>query len=87
MNDYLDEKKAFFNKHGEYHVVDHGMEYDRYFKTYAFADGAGWYEECGACSEDVEVEVHGIKVKSTVKLFRVEYWSSESPSKFYYEKY
>jgi hypothetical protein len=37
--------------------------------------------------EKVEVEVRGFKLEASVKLFRVEFWSSEAGSKFYFEKY
>ena len=88
FQEYMTQKAEFFKKHGECRVIDHGMKVnDSYFKTYAFEDGARWYELSGPVVEDVPVEVHGVKVTASVKLFRTEYWSSEAGSKFLYEKY
>lgn len=89
FQEYMTQKAEFFKKHGECRIHDHGMKSnDSYFKVYDFADGVNWCESCGPVFEAVTVEVHGMKVTATVKLFRTEYWSSTEPgSKFYYEKY
>jgi hypothetical protein len=84
---YTAERVAFFQKHGEFVRHDSDMKCDHYMKTYSFKDGATWCEECGPVYEKVEVEVRGFKLEASVKLFRVEFWSSEAGSKFYFEKY
>lgn len=90
MNDYkqyMKEMVEFFHKHGEFTLETSDMKHNRYRKTYTFADGATWYEVCGSMFEMAEAEVHGLKFSMEVRLFRVEYWSSEAGSKFYYEKF
>ena len=85
---YMKEKTEFFHKHGEFRVHDKGMDKtDHYFKSYAFGDGALWCEVSGPVYEHVPVEVHGVRMTASVKLFRTEYWSSEAGSKFVYDKY
>lgn len=56
-----------------------------YHKEWAWSDGAVWYEDYKVVNEEVEFEVHGVKAKTEVMLHRTEYWSTESPSKYYYE--
>ena len=87
FQEYMKEMVEFFHKHGDFTVTTSDMKHDKYMKTYTFADGATWYEVCGSVFEKVEAEVRGVKVSTTVRLFRVEYWNSEAGSKFYYEKY
>ena len=87
FEEYNKERTEFFKKHGECRVHDTGMRNDSYFKTYDFADGANWYELSGPVFEDVTVEVHGMKVKTTVKLFQTEYWNTEAGSQFFYDRY
>ena len=87
MNTYYEDKATFFKAHGEYRIADHEMRHDIYFKSYIFDDGAEWHECCGPSYETVETEVRGVKVKATVKLFRVEYWTNNDPSKYSYERY
>ena len=88
FQEYMTQKADFFKKHGECRIHDHGMQSnDSYFKTYDFADGASWCEVSGPVFEDVTVEVHGMKVKTIVRLFKTEYWSTEAGSKFFYDQY
>ena len=87
FDEYMKDKAEFFKKHGDYKLHDSGMSQNGYLKSYCFDDGADFYELCGPVTEEVEVELHGVKAKVPVKLFRTEYWSSEDSSKFYYEKY
>lgn len=92
-NEYSNDKKAFFSKHdNDFNTFTSSMdEYGRYHKEYVFSDGAIWYELMRPeyVTEDIELEVKGVKVKTQikVKLFRIEFWSTESGSKYYYEKF
>lgn len=91
--DYDKEQQTFFGKHNnDYSCETSPMdEYGRYLKTYSFEDGAVWYEAMSPCEEIVETKaiVHGVEVtfKNKVKFLRVEYWTSEFGSKYYYEKW
>lgn len=88
--EYNNDKNAFFKKHKSDFDVDTSSldKYGRYSKTYCFADGAVWYEVMSVVYEDYEVEVKGVKINGTAKLFRTEYFSSDDAnSKFVYEKY
>lgn len=66
-------------------------EYGKYVKTYIFADGFQMIEVNEPAYETVELdyEVKGVKFheKKTVKLFRTEVWTTESPSEIFYEKF
>lgn len=87
--EYNELKLNFVEKHNhDFEVETSPMnEYGVYHKTYAFADGAVWYETMSPVYEDYEVEVKGVKVKGSVKLLRTEFWSTEEGSKYYYEKF
>lgn len=86
---YEKEKKDFFKKHGnEFDTYTSALdEYDSYFKEYIFRDNAIWYEAMRPTYESVEVEIKKCKINIEVKMLRTEFWSTESQSKFYYEKY
>ena len=89
---WTEEKQKFFKKHNfDYHVITDSLENNRYLKTYCFEDNATWYELMGQVEEPVEVtvELHGIPVtiKQTVKFSKTEYWSTESASKYFYERW
>lgn len=87
--EYTEDKRNFFEKHDYDFTCDTSNmdEYGRYCKTYSFADGAQWIEDMCPTTEVVETEVCKAKVKITVKMFRTEYYSTESGSKYYYEKF
>lgn len=57
-------------------------------KMVCWSDGATWWEITETnYSEEVEIEVHGIKVTVNVPLRKTEYWSTEdSESKYFYER-
>ena len=62
------------------------LEGNMILKTVTWTDGAAWWEvtECEVW-EEVEVEIHGLKIKVSVPFRRTEYWSTESGgSKYYY---
>lgn len=88
FQEYMTQKAEFFKRHGECYVHDHGMKSnDSYFKSYDFADGAKWCELSGPVIENTTVEVRGLKVRTAVKIFRTEYWSTEADSQFFYDLY
>lgn len=88
-NEYMEDKKAFFEKHDYDYTVDTSSmdEYGRYYKTYNFTDGAQWYEAMSPEYVTETIEVKLVKIDVDIKLFRTEYWSTESGSKYYYEKF
>ena len=79
VKEYFDERAQFFALHKyDYNMTTSPMdEYGRYFKTYAFSDGAYWYESMGPEWDQVTVEVKRTKVKVDVKLFKTDYWNSK----------
>lgn len=90
---YSAEKERFFRSH-DYDFSCTTSEMDEngaYYKTYAFSDGAAWYESMVPTLESAEIESEIKKVKVTVevtvKMMRTEYWSTESRSKYYYERF
>lgn len=86
---YNEEKREFFQKHDNDFSCDTSSmdEYGRYWKTYMFEDGAIWYEAMSPEYVDYEVEVKLVKIHETIKMFRTEFWSTESNSKYYYERF
>lgn len=87
---YLQEFKAFFKKHGnDFNVFTSQMNSAGcWYKTYAFADGAQWHENYSPEYEDGIAEVKGVKVQlKGIKLLRTEFYSTETPSKYMYEAY
>lgn len=88
---YNEEKESFFTKHRKYGDImcdtSSMDEYGRYQKTYTCADGAVWYEAMCPTYEQVEVEIKMVKITVEVKMLRTEFWSTESGSKYYYEKF
>lgn len=86
---YNKEKSEFFKKHNNDFSCDTSSmdEYGRYWKTYTFVDGATWYEAMSPDCIAYEVEVKMVKICETVKMLRTEFWSTESSSKYYYERF
>lgn len=88
--EYMEDKQAFFQKHN-YTFSEHTSsmdEYGRYYKTYAFEDGAHWFESMSPeyVKESLTIKLAPVEVE--VKMFRTEYWNTEdATSKFYYEKF
>ena len=74
------------NKKADLKIFTSPMVNDRYHKEYCWSDGATFYEINERVIEIAEAEVHGITVKVPVEMWRTEYWSTESSSKYYYEK-
>lgn len=86
---YDNEKTNFFKKHDNDFKVDTSSmdEYGRYWKTYTFEDGANWYEAMSPIEETSKIIIHECEVEVKVKFLRVEFWSSEFGSKYYYEQF
>lgn len=87
--EYMTEKLDFISKHNHDFIVDTSPmdDYGCYYKTYFFADGAVWNEKMSPETCPAVAEVHGIKVKVDVEMLKTEFWSTESGSKFLYEKF
>ena len=87
--EYMTEKMDFISKHDhDYELITSPMDdYGCYYKTYCFKDGAIWYEKMSPEIVPAIVEIYGARCKVDVKLFRTEFWSTESGSKFYYEQF
>ncbi len=86
---YAEEKRAFFTKHnkkGEFKVYTSPMVDDVYHKEYCYSHGAQWCERTELVHEQAVAEAHGIKIPVTVALYKTEYWSTEAPSKYFYER-
>lgn len=85
---YTNEKFSFIKRHKNL-MTTHtsNMENDKYLKTYVCNDGKVFYENIYPIYEDVETTTKGLVWKFQVKLMCVEFWSSDSPSKFYYERW
>lgn len=86
---YDEEKTNFFKKHSNDFIIDTTPmdEYGRYWKTYIFGDDASWYEAMCPVTETTTVRIRECDVEVTVKFLRIEFWSSEFGSKYYYEKF
>lgn len=90
---YETDKLNFFRKQNYGHTrYTTPLTNGEYHTNFIFENGAVYYEHCSTVYETVSVNtiVKGVKVTLTqnVKLFRVEYWTSEDAhSKFYYSKY
>ena len=86
---YNDDKQKFFKKHkNDFRCDTTPMdEYGRYWKTYNFEDGAQWCEAMCPVYEKVNVTVHEVECTVEIKFLRTEFWTTESGSKYYYEKW
>lgn len=87
--EYITDKDNFFKKHkGAFNVkITKPDEYGRYNKTYSFEDGSQWYESMSPEYVTAKVEVKKVNVDVEIKMFRTEYSSTESASKYYYKKF
>lgn len=85
---FYNEKLDFFKKHDmDYQVLTLEQEDNKYLKTYCFNDGAVWYELMDKIEEVVDATAHNIVIHTKVQFARTEYWTSESGSKFFYERW
>lgn len=88
-NEYANEKKSFFRKHGIVRKIYTTPidKYDTYAKSYVFEDGAEWSERYSPEEVQEEVEIKKAWATVSVKMFKTEFWSTESGSKYYYTQY
>ena len=89
FDEYFEEKQAFAQKHNkkaECKVYTSPMVNNVYHKEYCWSDGAMFCERTELVKELVEAEAHGIKLMFEAEFYKTEFWSSEQPSKYYYEK-
>lgn len=87
--EYNEELTKFAQKHNEKadcRIYTSPMENNRYHKEYCWEDGAAWYEVTELIVETKEIEVHGLTFKVDVEMWRTEFWSTESKSKYLYFK-
>lgn len=87
--EYMGDKMEFISRHNhDYEIYTSPMDdYGCYYKTYCFKDGAVWYEKMSPEIVPAIAEARGVRCKVEVKLFKTEFWSSESGSKVYYEQF
>lgn len=90
-NEYENDLNSFIKKHSkksDLHVWTSPLTNGEYHKEYLFEDGNGFYEINNMnYTEEIELEVHGIKAKAEVKMVKHEYWSTdEGTSKYWYER-
>lgn len=89
VSEYLKEHVEFVNEHNENGACKYSsIPYkDGILRTFQWEDGARWQEITVPITEKKMVETHGIVVKANVKIWRTEYWSSESEKiKCFYEQ-
>ena len=88
VDEYLNDKKSFFNKHNNDFTCETECSLDEYYrKTYIFADNAIWYEIMMKVDETVEVKKYFCTFNCKIELVETEYWSTDNAeSKKYYEK-
>lgn len=78
-----------------YKNIEHNMrvetspmdEYGTYYKNYIFDNGAVWSERMSVEYVQQEIEVKLVKMTVEIKMLKTEFWSTDSKSKYYYEKY
>lgn len=90
MKDYYEDLRDFCARNGKYEckVYTSPLIKNSYHKEFCYSNGATFYEISDVVVEQVEVEVHGVRVLVEVKLRRLEYWSTtNSKSKFVYERF
>jgi hypothetical protein len=88
--EYWEDKKNFFKKHedADWQVETSPMEENGlYFKNYSFSDGAMWCERMELKKYHKCVEINKTTVTVAIDLQEIKYWSTEAPSKYYYEQY
>lgn len=87
--EYIKELNNFFARHDyDYKVHTSPMNNGNYSKTYAFEDGATWYENVSVETVKLPIEVKKVKIDVEVKMLKTEYYSTDDgESKCYYEKY
>ena len=88
-NQYYEEKYNFIEKHNkksECNIYTSPMENNRYHKEYCWKDGAMWCEITELVTEPAVAKVHGLEVIVPVELWKTEFYSTEAPSKYFYER-
>ena len=88
-NELAEAKKNFLNKHDDWSVETSPMdEYGTYYKIYHCNDGAQWIETYRPIYDRTTIEIRGVTIPVTVKLFETEAYNTDNPqSLFYYEKF
>lgn len=87
--EYMGMQRTFFEKHNyDFRIETSPMdEYGRYVKIYNFEDGAQWFEQMSPEYVKETVKIKLAQAEVEVKMLRTEFWSTESSSNYYYEKF
>ena len=88
-NEYEQIRTDFFNKHhNDFKLKTTGDTAEYYNKTYAFEDGAVWYEVMTKQFIEETVQVKLVPVTIVISMMQTEFWSTdESISRFYFEQW
>lgn len=84
MNEFYEAQRNFLNKHDC--RMEQSGDCKCYYKNWMSEDGSFMVEINRIITEEVEVEVKGIKCKVQVKLFETECYSSEFGSMYMYQR-
>ena len=87
-SEYMKDLEAFHKKHrkADLQVYTSPLINNTYHKEYCYSDGAVFAEVNEMVHhEEITVDVHGIEIKTTVKMIKHEYWTTETKSKYWYE--
>ena len=88
FKEYMNELTAFAKEHNEKGGCKEyttAFENDTWSKTIAWEDGAEWCETTSHVLEPVHASVHGIQTTTYVEMYRTEFWSTQSGSKYMYQ--
>lgn len=77
----------FIHKHPILKIETTPLINDSYHKHFISEDGAEMWECNRVITEDVEVEVHGIKCHTKVTLWETECWNTDDSKSMYHYEY
>lgn len=86
MKQLYDAQAEFIRHHEIAKIETSPMENNSYSKHYIAEDGSEMWEFNRIITEEVEVEVKGIKAKAEIKLWETECWSTEFKSMYLYQQ-
>lgn len=84
MKEFYEKQGEFLRKHEVVSVYTSNLIHDSYRKHYIANDGAEMWEDNRVITEEVEVEVRGIKCKAIVKMWETECWSTDDSKSIYF---
>ena len=83
MQEFYEAQAKFTCKHSIINVYTSSMNDNAYHKHYIAKDGAEMWESNRLVTETVEVEIHGVMCKATVKFWETECWSTDDSKSMY----